>query len=92
MIMTGEGWYQILLDLSKQRQVDYNCNNDGFDYERYKNNKFETYGCGNAGLATSFISLYIIIVTLIMLNLFIAVTLQGFYDIQRTNQSWINDF
>ena len=42
-IMTGEGWFDILLDLSKQKSIDFDCSTDDFDYNRYKLNGFKTY-------------------------------------------------
>lgn len=91
-IMTGEAWFDILLDLGKEKSIDYECSDEAFDHDRYVENGYKTYRCGNRVLATAFIVIYVITVSQIMLNLFIAVTLQGFNDVQRINQSWINDF
>lgn len=90
-IMTGEGWYQILSDLSRGKDIDYDCSQEKFSLETYKALGYQTYGCGKPTAATIFIPVFIIIVSLILINLFIAVTLQGFQDVQRKNQSWIND-
>lgn len=78
-VMTGEGWYEIMTDLEKTADVDFECIKDP-TYEDYANNNFETVGCGIPGSRLFFI-LYVFSVSLILVNLFIAVTLQGFNDV-----------
>ena len=78
--MTGEGWYEFVGALGKQKSVDFDCIYDP-TYDDFKNNNFETVGCG-LRVVYVFYFLYIFIVSLILVNLFIAVTLQGFNDVQ----------
>ena len=48
-------------------------------YEDYKNNGFETVGCGNSIAILYFIS-FTMIVSYIFVNLFLAIIIQGFSD------------
>ena len=59
-------------------------------YEDYVNNDKTTVGCGSP-YAYLFFIFYIYIVSLILLNLFIAVTLQGFNEVQRKVRFRITD-
>lgn len=34
-MMTGEGWYSILLDLQRNQSIEYECRDDAFDYHLY---------------------------------------------------------
>jgi hypothetical protein len=71
--MTGEGWYEFMGSLSRQREVDFPCIVNP-TYEDYALNDFNTVGCGKATSKPFFI-IYVILVSLILVNLFIAVTL-----------------
>lgn len=71
--MTGEGWYDVMFSLSKQKQEDFFCINDP---------SFEDYtlsggaiGCGSPKLAYIFFSLFVVSINLVLINLFIAVVL-----------------
>jgi hypothetical protein len=77
--MTGEGWYELMSDLERSNDVDYECTIDP-TYKHYRDNNFETVGCGIRSSKLFFI-LYVFSVSLILVNLFIAVTLQGFNDV-----------
>jgi hypothetical protein len=77
--MTGEGWYEIMNDLEQMEDVDFECTMDP-TYEDYASNDFQTVGCGTKGSRVFFV-LYVFSVSLILVNLFIAVTLQGFNDV-----------
>lgn len=77
--MTGEGWFQIMLDLSKKKSVSFDCIENP-TYQDYVDNNYQTVGCGNEA-AFAFFLLYMFSVSLILVNLFIAVTLQGFDEI-----------
>jgi hypothetical protein len=78
-VMTGEGWYEIMEDLERKNEADFECIDDP-TYYNYKDNNFITVGCGTRASRIFFI-LYVFVVSLILVNLFIAVTLQGFNDV-----------
>ena len=71
--MTGEGWYAIMADLDKRRDIDYECIENP-TYQDYVNAGKTTIGCGSHVSQTFFI-LYVFWCSLILVNLFIAVTL-----------------
>lgn len=88
--MTGEGWYEIMNDLERQNEVDFECIESPTYYD-YKSNDFETVGCGTKASRVFFV-LYVFSVSLILVNLFIAVTLQGFNDVQSEDDCRITDY
>jgi hypothetical protein len=73
VVMTGEGWYDVMGDLSQGKGISFNCIEDP-SYQDYVDNGYKTIGCGTP-TASVFFLLYVFIVTLILVNLFIAVTL-----------------
>lgn len=73
---TGEGWTNIMHDLSRSKGPLFEWVNNP-TYDDYEANNFETVGCGEV-YATYFFTSFILIVQLIFLNLFIAIILQGF--------------
>jgi hypothetical protein len=89
LVMTGEGWYEFMGDLQKQREVDFPCVQSP-TYEDFKANDFQTIGCGSV-VSTWFFVLYVVLVSLILVNLFIAVTLQGFNDVSSQDSCRITD-
>lgn len=88
--MTGEGWYELMGDLQRQYSVNFECKENP-EYIDYKNNNYETVGCGT-NLSPLYFIIYIFFVSLILVNLFIAVTLQGFNDVQTEDRCRITDF
>lgn len=79
VMMTGEGWYELMSDLQRQKDHTFECMENP-SYDDYKANNYQTLGCG-INNSTWFFILYIFFVSLILVNLFIAVTLQGFKDV-----------
>jgi hypothetical protein len=71
--MTGEGWYELMEDLERQKESDFDCITDPSWYD-YKDNNYHTVGCGTK-VSRAFFILYVFSVSLILVNLFIAVTL-----------------
>lgn len=84
MVMTGEGWYELMNALSREKDTSFDCiQNPTYEDYALKNeisSKKETIGCGHETSIYFFI-LYVFFVSLILVNLFIAVTLQGFNDV-----------
>lgn len=78
-VTTGENWNELLVALSQENSIDFQCI-DSPSYDDYKNNNYETIGCGNVNIAYIFMFSYLILLTLIFLNLFIAIILEGYFD------------
>lgn len=72
-----------MIDSARERSIIFDCDDEvtggDFDYQSYVENGFETTGCG-APIGYFFFCSYILVVPLIFLNLFIAIILQGFED------------
>ena len=73
---TGEGWNDIMHDLSRSESQLFSCI-DNPTYNDYVENNMTTIGCGKSYAKLFFMS-FILIVQMIFLNLFIAIILQGF--------------
>jgi len=67
----------VLAGISKERSITYLCESD-YSYEAYKENNYEAQKCGNSIIANFYFVSYLIIVNMMLLNLFIAVVLEGF--------------
>lgn len=80
VIMTGEGWYDIMNGLSRTNSDTFDCI-ERPTYQDFVDNGYKTVGCGSSASAKIFFGSYIFMVSMILINLFVAVTLQGFNDI-----------
>ena len=76
--MTGESWYDIMFAMSKKKTEDFYC----IDDTEIIDSKNEAIACGSPILARMFFTFFIISINLVLINLFIAVVLQGFNDVQ----------
>lgn len=85
--MTGEAWHDIMVDLSQQKDYDFDCIDDS-TYNDYLQ-AGETVGCGNFYSYIYFLT-FQIFVSLILVNLLIAISIQGFKVVLRKNQCRIN--
>lgn len=75
-VMTGEGWYELMFDLTAQPTIDYDCKKDPSYYDYVEAGK--AVGCGSSHLSRIFFIIYVFTVLIVLVNLFVAVTLQGF--------------
>lgn len=80
---TGEAWNEIMADTSRYHSFLFVCEYEP-TYDDYASNNFETVGCGNFYVGSVFFVSFLLIVTFIFLNLFIAIILEGFHS---SNQS-----
>ncbi|CDW88224.1 voltage-gated ion channel superfamily [Stylonychia lemnae] len=79
---TGEAWNAIMIDSTRQKSAIFDCDDGDFDYDKYVANGSKTMGCGSdAGFI--FFTSFFLVVPLIFLNLFIAIILQGFEDMNQ---------
>ena len=75
--MTGESWFEIMFALSRENDVDFSCETN----KKVIDLSSEAIACGDPIIARIFFTVYIITVNLVLINLFIAVVLQGFNDV-----------
>jgi len=49
-------------------------------YEDYKNNGYKPIGCGSSFTSYIFFFTYLVLVSIVFLNLFVAIILNGYFD------------
>jgi len=86
---TGEAWDTIMYDIMRKKSISNYCV-EGPTYEDYMANDFKPIGCGS-DLAKVYFFSFSIVVTLIFLNLFVAIILQGFEDMNKKENQILND-
>ena len=64
--------------LSYSHSESHNCVYNP-TYADYKKNGYNTVGCGNWWLSYGFFTTYLVFISLIFLNLFIAIILNGYF-------------
>ena len=74
---TGEVWNFLMMDIIRQRNILFQCDDSDFDYQAYILNGKVVTGCGTEVGLFYFVS-FVLIVPLIFLNLFIAIILEGY--------------
>lgn len=72
-VVTGENWQNIMFDCARQRNILFQCE-DSQTYEEQQRDGIN--GCGTPWAYFYFIS-FMLVVSLIFLNLFIAIILEG---------------
>ena len=80
--MNLEAWNEIMNCLSKQKSADFYCKVNP-TYEDYVENEHETIGCGNRPLATIFFFVYFFMITIIFINIFVAIIIKSY---ETTNE------
>ena len=86
---TGEAWNAIMYDLARGKEPLFECKNNP-TYDDYVSNNKKAIGCGNISSIIFFVS-FILVVTLIFLNLFIAIILQVFNTTSQKSNLIINE-
>ncbi len=87
-VSTGEAWNSIMHDTVRQRTDAFTCEyNPSYEHIQQVG---EIDGCGNAFGYFYFCS-FVIIVSFVYLNLFIAIILQGFTDTNERANLKINE-
>ena len=73
---TGEGWVGIMYDVARQPSIDFTCmQKQSYDSKE----KIGLQGCGSTAAYMYFMA-FILLVSLVFLNLFIAIILEGFAE------------
>ena len=85
---TGESWYMILADVSRRQSPNFACK-DIFSYADYK--EFGLVGCGSPFAIVYFISFHLII-SIFILNLFIAMLLSASEELAKIEESSITRY
>jgi len=68
----------------------YNTCIDNPTYQDYEDADKSTVGCGSAFLAYVFFISYMLMITLIFLNLFVAIILNGYFDTRNEDSHMLN--
>ena len=77
VIQTGEGWNFVMEDCARGNSIIFQCDNSP-DYKSIQANGGVPNGCGSPITSFMYFFFFQLIVSIIFLNLFIAVILQGF--------------
>ena len=77
---TGEGWNDIMNALMEQKSIRFQCKEEASFYEDTVASYGQALACGSYWSSLLFFISYILIVSQIFLNLFIAIILDGFDD------------
>ena len=75
--MTGEQWYDLMFQLGRQPSLTWDCKQH-VTYADYLEAGEKAVGCGKPHASHAFFIIYVFMVLVVLVNLFIAVTLQGF--------------
>ena len=75
LIATGDGWNDIMYGLG----MDEDCVENP-TYQDYIHAGNETVGCGNYSLSCFYFFSFVILISLIFLNLFMAIIMNGYFD------------
>jgi hypothetical protein len=76
-VATGDGWDQLLLSMSAKRSVLNDCLENP-SYLDYVSNGNKTVGCGSR-FATAYLFSFSFTISIIFMNLYIAIILQGYF-------------
>jgi len=79
-----------MFDCARERAIDFQCVRDP-SYEEIQANGGEPNGCGSRLTALFYFISFILIVSLIFLNLFIAIILEGFSKSSRAENMRIKE-
>lgn len=74
---TGESWQAIMLDCSRPKTVEWHCDSS-LPFDKLRDSDGNLQGCGNETTALIYFISFMIIVSFIFLNLFIAIILESF--------------
>lgn len=77
---TGESWNYIMDDCARTKSIIFDCKTNPTYYDYYNNDRV-TLGCGDPNTAYAFFMTFQILVTMIFLNLFIAIILDSFENV-----------
>ena len=88
-VSTGDNWELLMNDYARPYSLDFHCQQDP-SYDDYAANGFTTQGCGTAFSYFYFVT-FMLIVTLIFLNLFVAIILEGFESTSEIEEQRVSE-
>ena len=88
-VATGEAWQELLWACKRKPDVRFSCVWNA-DYDDYANAGYTTIGCGSDFAYVYFIS-FLIVVSMIFLNLFIAIILEGFSSSNEEEEQTVSE-
>ena len=81
-VSTGENWNDLMYALGEGHSISNQCiDNPSFEDYRLAGNK--PMACGYSWLSNFYFYFYILLVSMIFLNIFIAIILQGYFQTQE---------
>ncbi len=83
-VFTGENWHEVMHAMSRKNHPFYQCL-ESPTYEDYLKNGKQSVGCGNMFTSLIFFTSFTIIVSLVFINLFVAIILEGFDETSEEN-------
>ena len=78
-VATGESWNDLMNALGIKNKVNYSCTSNP-TYADYEKAGYKPVGCGSYTITYAYFGSYLIMITLVFLNLFIAIILNGYFD------------
>ena len=78
-VATGDGWDLLLQAISMKKSAINNCIENP-TYQDYVDNGKQTIGCGSPRFATIYLFSFVFVISIVFLNLFIAIILQGYFN------------
>ena len=88
-VATGESWNDLMYALGEGYSIKNQCI-DNPSYDDYVQALKNPVGCGSWWLSNAYFYFYILLVSLIFLNIFIAIILQGYFQTQEMEQQELN--
>ena len=88
-VATGEGWNDLMDALGRSNKENYSCKVDA-TYEDYLTAGSVPIACGNYVTTYVFFGTYLIIITLVFLNLFIAIILSGYFETRDAEEQTLS--
>lgn len=88
-VSTGENWHEIMHAVSRSKNSLYLCIEDS-KYQDFLANDRRPVSCGGRISSILFFVSFIIIVSLVFLNLFVAIILEGFDDTNQKDKKLFN--
>ena len=85
-VATGDAWNELLEALSMENSITNHCKVNP-SYEDFVANNNQPVGCGKRTFATIYIFSFVFMISIIFMNLFIAIILQGYFSINEKEKN-----
>ena len=90
-IITGESWNYLLVSISSTYSITFQCIENP-TYDDYVANGYEPVGCGSPFATKLYFYSFLLIVGTILINLFIAVILDGYSKAEEKEKQVFNSY